>query len=285
MFVNINGIKINVELIREGNKSSSPLLVFLHGFTGSSCDWEQIIHSINTELPVAAIDLVGHGKSDSPEDINFYTTESLIKQICEVINRITKSKVILIGYSMGGRAALSFTLKYPDMVEALVLESASAGIKEDNLREERAKKDEELAEYIETHSIEDFVDHWMNLELFNTQRRFSNRKREEIRELKIKNNKTGLANSLRGFSTGKMIPLYSQLKNIMMKTLLITGELDTKFTEINSEMVSLLPNAEHKVMKNAGHNTHLEEPKSFIEAVNSFLLTIILSDTHHKSSG
>jgi 2-succinyl-6-hydroxy-2,4-cyclohexadiene-1-carboxylate synthase len=272
MLVNFSGIKINVELFGEEDKSNSPFLVFLHGFTGSSYDWEQVIHSINTELPAAAIDLLGHGKSDSPEDVNFYTTESLIKQICEVINHITKNKVILIGYSMGGRAALSFTLKYPEIVESLILESASAGIKDDNLREERVKKDEELAVYIETHSIEEFVDHWMNLEIFNTQRRFSNKKREEIRELKLKNNKTGLANSLRGFSTGKMPPLYNKLNNIKTKTLLITGELDTKFTEINSEMVKLLQNTEHKIIKSAGHNTHLEEQKSFLEAVNNFLL-------------
>ena len=271
MFVSIDGIKIYAELFREEDELNSPLLVFLHGFTGSSYDWHPVIHSIKTELPAIAIDLVGHGKSDSPLNVNSYTTESIVKQIYEVINHITKRKVILIGYSMGGRAALSFTLKYPEMVDALILESASAGIKDDMLRDERVKKDGELAEYIETYPIENFVDHWMNLELFNTQRRFSNKRREAIRESKTKNDKTGLANSLRGFSTGKMIPLYDELKNITSKTLLITGELDTKFTEINSDMVKLIPGAKHIIIKNAGHNTHLEEPKSFIATIKNFL--------------
>ena len=271
MLINLESFKINVELFREENKLNSPLLVFLHGFTGSSYDWNLIIPSINPELPAAAIDLIGHGKSNSPEDINFYTTESLTKQIFEVVNQIAKNKIVLIGYSMGGRAGLSFTAKHPEIVEALILESSSAGIKDDILRNERAKKDEELADYIETHSIEDFVDHWMNIELFNTQRRFSNKKRDQIKELKLQNNKTGLANSLRGFSTGKMPPLFDKLISIKTRTLLITGELDTKFTEINSEMVKLLPKAEHKIIENAGHNTHLEESKRFIEAVNNFL--------------
>jgi 2-succinyl-6-hydroxy-2,4-cyclohexadiene-1-carboxylate synthase len=68
-----------------------------------------------------------------------------------------------------------------------------------------------------------------------------------------------------------MPPLFDKLISIKTRTLLITGELDTKFTEINSEMVKLLPKAEHKIIENAGHNTHLEEPKRFIEAVKNFL--------------
>jgi len=271
MFINISGIKINIEFLREENKSEYPLLVFLHGFTGSSNDWNTIIPSIKSEFSSAAIDLTGHGKSDSPANINYYTIESLVKQVYDVINHISKNKIIMVGYSMGGRAALSFAVKYPEMIEALILESSTAGIKDETLKDERVKKDEELANYIETHSIEEFVDHWMNLELFNTQRRFSNKKREQIRELKLRNSKTGLANTLRGLSTGKMTPLFDELKNIKARTLLITGELDTKFTEINSEMVKLFPNAEHKIIKNAGHNTHLEEPEGFVETINEFL--------------
>jgi 2-succinyl-6-hydroxy-2,4-cyclohexadiene-1-carboxylate synthase len=80
-----------------------------------------------------------------------------------------------------------------------------------------------------------------------------------------------LKNSLLGFGTGKMPALFDDLKNITCKTLLITGELDTKFTDINSELVNLFPKAEHRIIKNAGHNTHLEETKTFIKTVNNFL--------------
>ncbi len=80
-----------------------------------------------------------------------------------------------------------------------------------------------------------------------------------------------MANSLKGFSTGKMPNYYNDLKTFLPETLLITGELDSKFTDLNIEMTSLLPNSTHVAIKNAGHNTHLEEPKRFIETVNMFL--------------
>ena len=114
----------------------------------------------------------------------------------------------------------------------------------------------------------------MNIPLFNTQRKISNEMLSQIREQKLENNKTGLANSLRGSGTGRMSPLYDNLKDISLRTLLLSGELDSKFTDINSDIVKHISKAEHHIIKNAGHNTHLEEPHRFIEAVNNFLHVI-----------
>jgi len=41
--------------------------------------------------------------------------------------------------------------------------------------------------------------------------------------------------------------------------------------QINSELVKLFPTAKHVVIKNAGHNVHLEKPDIFVEVVNGFL--------------
>ena len=152
------------------------------------------------------------------------------------------------------------------------MESTSAGIKsEKGERLKELKNDEDLADFILNNPIEKFIDYWMNLDMFATQKRFSNQKLEEIKKSKLDNNRIGLANSLKGFSTGKMPNYYNDLKTFLPETLLITGELDSKFTDLNIEMTSLLPNSTHVAIKNAGHNTHLEEPKRFIETVNMFL--------------
>ena len=66
----------------------------------------------------------------------------------------------------------------------------------------------------------------------------------------------------------------SKLKQINCPVLLITGELDTKFTKINSVLKKKFPNAKHKKIKNAGHNTHIEEPKKFVETANKFLKSL-----------
>ncbi len=277
MVEKISGLNIHFErylnstLKLDPGQSNLKNVLFLHGFTGSSHDWENIIPQLPENFNYYAIDMVGHGSSDSPAERIFYSTDSIINQLKEFAAKVINEKIILVGYSMGGRAALAYSVQYPKTIEGLIVESSTAGISDDTERNERIKKDEEIAEYIDDHSIEEFIDYWMSMDIFNTQKRFANSKLIKIRNSKINNNKTGLSNFLRGFGTGQMPPLYNQLKNIKAKTLLITGDLDEKFCLINNEMVSLFPSAKHILIKNSGHNTHLETPDSFIKAVNNFL--------------
>lgn len=270
MYIQYSDIILNVNtVINQPDNGKS--LFLIHGFTGSADDWRTLTPALDTNYNIYMIDLIGHGRSDSPDEPFLYTQYSIVDQLDEIINSVNSDINVLAGYSMGGRAALSFAVKQQDILSGLILESASPGIKDDNLREERVLADETLAGFIREHSIEEFIDHWMNLDIFNTQRRFSKEKLTEIKEEKIINNKTGLINSLKGFGTGTMTPFHDMLKGLKIKTLLITGELDTKFTSINYEMKSELPFACHEVIKNSGHNTHLEEPNQFLTIVNKFL--------------
>jgi len=273
MIIQTGSAKINFEHFNQFDPAKKTVLL-LHGFTGSLEDWRSVSFSLDISFNYIGIDLIGHGKSESPENLSTYSTEEIVNQIDGIVSHLNLNKIILLGYSMGGRATLNYTVSHPDKVEALILESTNPGIKNDKEREARIKNDKKLAEYIEKHSIEEFAGFWVNLDIFNTQRRFSEEKRKEFKTTKMQNNKTGLINSLLGFGTGKMLPLFDQLKNIGCKTLLIAGELDEKFTNINNEVVSLFPNAEHKIIKNAGHNTHLEEPEKFVDTVNRFLKSI-----------
>ncbi|HMN23011.1 MAG TPA: hypothetical protein PKE38_00860, partial [Ignavibacteriaceae bacterium] len=112
---------------------------------------------------------------------------------------------------------------------------------------------------------------WSDQELFNTQRRFSNDKLKKLKKKKAAGSKIGYANSLKGFSTGIMPPVHDKLKKIPVKSLLITGDLDTKFTGINARLAKRFFKAKHKIVRNSGHNTHLEESKRFVEIVLNYL--------------
>jgi 2-succinyl-6-hydroxy-2,4-cyclohexadiene-1-carboxylate synthase len=264
------GFYLSYEQIVNNYKNTKAIL-FLHGFTGSSKDWEETAKKILKNFNIYTIDLIGHGKSNSPDDVQFYTTESIIEQIYELVKTFKEKNIFLLGYSMGGRAALNFAIKYQDMLTGLILESTSAGIVEKSEREKRTLSDNHLAGFIKSHSIEEFVDYWMDIELFKTQKDLPKKIFEKVREEKLKNNKIGLANSLIGFGAGKVNPLYDSLKNISIKTLLFSGELDKKYTEINSKLSKDLLNAQHLIIKNAGHNTHLENPADFTSELNKFL--------------
>ena len=263
-------VNINFEHFNSFDQKRNTVLM-LHGFTGSLDDWREISDLLNPNFNYIGIDLVGHSKSDSPIIVDKYIPKALSKQINELVNNLAIKQAIILGYSMGGRAALSFAIDHPNKISGLILESTTAGIENEKERIERIRSDEELADYIESHNIEEFVELWMNKEIFNTQRRFSNEKLKNIRKKKTLNSKTGLANSLRGFGTGRMGYFGSKLSHINCPVLLITGELDIKFTKINSALKRKFPTAKHKIIKNAGHNSHLEEPKRFVTMTNDFL--------------
>ncbi|GIK21984.1 MAG: putative 2-succinyl-6-hydroxy-2,4-cyclohexadiene-1-carboxylate synthase [Ignavibacteriota bacterium] len=270
MKFDINGLKINAELTADIDPNKK-FVILLHGFTGSAEDWQPVIAQMPDKYNYAAIDLPGHGKSDSPSNSQLYSVDSLIQQLKFIKDKLTKEKVFFVGYSMGGRLALNYAINYPEDVIGLILESSTAGIKNDDERKKRYEIDLKLVEYIESHSIEEFIEFWSDQELFNTQRRFSNDKLKILKKKKAAVNKIGYANSLRGFSTGIMPPVHDQLKNIPFKVLLITGDLDSKFTGINARIAKRFFKAKHKIVRNSGHNTHLEEPKRFIEIVTNYL--------------
>ena len=270
MILQYENIKLNFEHLTEFDPSKKTIL-FLHGFTGSANDWTNVFQKIDRRFNKIALDLIRHGKSSSPSSVNYYMRDSLVNQIEYVISNLRLKETILCGYSMGGRVALNFALAKPELIKGLILESASAGFKNAKEKDSRKKSDEDLAAYIENNSLEDFAAMWFDQELFGTLRRFSNEKLKRMKEERAKNSKIGLANSLRGFGTGVMPYLGSELVKLKMPVLLITGGLDDKFTQINQSLKKSFPSAKHKVITTSGHNTHLEEPKKFIEAVNSFL--------------
>lgn len=315
-----NNIKINLDII-DYDFAEYDILVFLNGFTCSNEEWKDVIELLthpehfgeNTKFNSIFIDLPGFGKSDSPDDILFYSQDTLIdlmlqifreisfyqkrklddKKFIERLNSKIKDKdksnskkkfdnplvydikknqnIILIGYSMGGRLALSYAKNYSNLLKGLILESASPGIENFNERIARIESDNKLIEMIESQTVEEFIDYWMNQELFQTQKKLPAIKLEEIRKIKIENNnKTGLINSLLGFGTGQMNSLWNDLKKIQCRTLLITGELDEKYTIINRRMNELIDTSAHSIVKNAGHNVHLENPNDFVNLIYNF---------------
>lgn len=270
MIIQTSNVKLNVQLFPSQKKNS--LFVFLlHGFTGSSEDWEEIISLLPKNFSYVAVDLIGHGKSEAPDNVEHYKAQSVVQQLDDIFRYFSKKKFILIGYSLGGRAALTYAVHYPEKLSGLILESSTAGILNEHLREERRQNDAQIVKLIKEKTVEEFVEFWMNQDLFHSLKNAAKDRIVRYQKSKVKNQKVGLINSLKGFGTGEMPALYNKLHLIKCRTMLITGELDKKFTQLNSELVRLLPNAEHVIVKDAGHNVHLEKPQEFVEIVYGFI--------------
>ncbi|MBL8092722.1 MAG: alpha/beta fold hydrolase [Anaerolineales bacterium] len=115
-WVTVDGLRIHALVAGE---AGSPV-VLLHGAGVDSArlSWEETIGPLAREHRVYAPDLPGYGQSDKPDVIYnaaFYTTF-----LAHLLDAWQLPKVSLVGLSMGGAIALSFTLAHPERVARLV---------------------------------------------------------------------------------------------------------------------------------------------------------------------
>lgn len=262
----INGVRYHVDTWGTG----FPLLL-LHGFTGNSEGWKEFAPFWKDHSKTIALDIIGHGKSGSPPDIGQYQIEESAAVINSLLEKMGIGKIDVLGYSMGGRLALTFAVNYPEKVRKLILESASPGLRTEAERHERRIQDKKLSEKIQQEGIKNFIDYWENIPLFQSQKSLPEKIRTRIRSQRLANSIDGLANSLNGMGTGVQPSWWDELAHLEMPVLLITGNLDQKFCRIAEEMSKILPNAKWKTTEDAGHAIHVEKPELFGTIVSGFL--------------
>ncbi len=262
----INGVHLNVEVSGEG-----PYVMAIHGFTGSTATWTPLATAAQKEYTVVAVDMLGHGASDAPSDPKRYSMERCVEDLEAILDHMGVERVHWLGYSMGGRIALSAAISLPQRTSALIAESASPGLATAVERAARVQDDEKLADWAEEVGIERFTDYWGAIPLFASQARLPAAVRDGLRAQRLVNTPLGLANSLRGIGTGAQPSMYERLSTLETPVLWIAGEEDTKFAGIARDMHRRVQGSELRIIPKAGHVAHMEQPGEFNQAVLGFL--------------
>ncbi|MBF2510052.1 2-succinyl-6-hydroxy-2,4-cyclohexadiene-1-carboxylate synthase [Listeria welshimeri] len=268
----VNGQTYYVTNTINGEK---PVLLMLHGFTGSNKTFQESITHLEKHFSIVAPDLLGHGKTDSPDEIARYSIERIVEDLVTILQELKIMQCFVLGYSMGGRVATAFASAHPEMVRGLILVSSSPGLAQKDLQESRVQADNRLADMLETEGIRSFVDYWEKLALFASQEVLSDELKKRIRLERLAQNPNGLAMSLRGMGTGKQPSYWNHLADFTFPVLLMTGSLDEKFEKIAQEMQQLLPNSTHVTVQNAGHAVYLEQPNIFLSQLTNWLEVIL----------
>jgi 2-succinyl-6-hydroxy-2,4-cyclohexadiene-1-carboxylate synthase len=266
MQIKVNDLTYHVEVCGEG----FPLLL-LHGFTGDSSTWTPFCPVWGKHSKLIIPDIIGHGETELTEDINRFKIESAAEDLIFLLDQLEIEQIDLLGYSMGGRLALTLAIVYPERVRKLILESASPGLKTNEERMLRRMKDEELANFINDRGIVSFVDYWEAIPLFSTMNSLPISIKESIREQRLSNSAQGLANSLLGMGTGSQASWWEKLDLLSCEVLLLTGEKDEKFCKIAEKMVDGMRKASWIVMNDCGHAIHVEQKEKFGTIVSDFL--------------
>lgn len=255
-------------------------LVLAHGFTQTGRLWGGMDRLLAQRYQVVSADLPGHGRSSAVR-ADLLAGADLLAAV--------GGRAAYLGYSMGARFCLHVALARPGDVSALVLISGTAGLESAEERAARRRADGLLADQLDPpdrapghcdadrdrdrdqerdqERVDRFLDRWLAQPLFADVPEHA-AGRDERRT----NTPDGLASSLRMDGTGTQEPLWARLGELSMPVLLVTGENDAKFTELNRRMAAAIgPRARHAVVDGAGHSPHLVRPDLVASLVEQFL--------------
>lgn len=110
----------NVELhVLEWSTEGVPL-VLLHGHGNEAHLWDDFVPSVTEHYRVLAVDQRGHGDSGwDPE--GRYDADTMADDLEAILEHFGIERLVLIGFSMGGRVSMAFAGRHPDRLAGLVL--------------------------------------------------------------------------------------------------------------------------------------------------------------------
>ena len=251
-------MKLYFKKIGEG----APLLI-IHGLFGSADNWGTLAKKFALNHTVFLIDLRNHGRSPHDSIMNY---DVMADDLYELIKQEKIVSPVLLGHSMGGKAALQFAEKYPKILKKLIVADIGIkaypmhhdviikGLQNVNLNtvQSRSEATISLAEFVKEIGIQQFLLknlYWiekgklawrMNLNVI------SENIHEILKEIKIQNNPV------------ESLFLRGEFSNYILK-------------EDYTEILSALPNAKIQTIEKAGHWLHAENPLSFYEKVIDFI--------------
>jgi esterase len=89
-----------------------PPLVLLHGLFGSARNWGAVQKALSSDYRVVALDLRNHGASPHAPGMDYAAQAG---DVAETLAALGIERAMVLGHSMGGKAAMMLALTRPEL--------------------------------------------------------------------------------------------------------------------------------------------------------------------------
>ncbi|MFB0901094.1 MAG: alpha/beta hydrolase [Dehalococcoidia bacterium] len=260
----------DISLYYETNGDGIPLL-FVHEFAGELTSWENQVEYFSKQYQVITYNARGYPPSNVPEAKESYSQEYAVEDILNILNELNIDKAHIVGLSMGGYATLLFGIKHPERCHSLTIAGVGYGSTAD--RSDFEKDAEKVANRILEEGIDKFGDIY-TVSATRVQLQNKNPNAWKKFTLLFKNSSSlGHANTMLGVQRNRpsILSLETEMKQINIQTLIITGDEDEPCLEPSLFMKRCIKTAGLFIVPNTGHTVNLEEPQLFNQMIHNFL--------------
>lgn len=263
-----------VRLFYEERGSGAPI-VFVHEFADDYRSWAPQVAAMARRYRTIAYNARGYPPSDVPEEVRQYSQQRAADDLRDVLDGLGLDRAHLCGISMGGYAALHFTLQHPERVRSLVLAGTGYG----STATERATFQAEVEATARRMLSEGMrsVASWYSRGPTRVQ--FEAKDPDGFRAFVARlaeHSDLGSANTFLGVQKERpsVFDLADQLAAVDLPVLIIVGDEDDPCLEPALFLKRTIPRAGLVMLPKSGHTINLEEPERFNTAVLDFLATV-----------
>jgi pimeloyl-ACP methyl ester carboxylesterase len=105
-----------------------PPMLLAHGMLSSRAQWKPNLAALGEAVTPVVVELLGHGRSDSPEDAAAYEVGAYIERFEALRRELGAERWFVCGQSFGAGLTLQYALAHPDRVIAQVFTNSMSGL-------------------------------------------------------------------------------------------------------------------------------------------------------------
>lgn len=248
----------------EVHDGTGPWLLLVHGICSSRAQWRPNLAGLAAVCRPVVVELLGHGRSESPADPGAYTVEAYVERFEVIRASLGAERWAICGQSFGAGLTLNYALAHPERIAGQVFTNSNSAL---------ARRNPDITDEMRLSRLAGFEGRGRAaLEAMPFYPKRSGRFAPDVEAELLSDadliSLSGVANGMRYTSPG--LSVIDRFAETSTPTLLVNGRREKSFQSVRDEAARLLPSLE-VVDLDGGHPVNLDQPAAFNAAVKSFL--------------
>ncbi len=265
-FIDIDGYQIAYH-----RKGSGPVVLLVHGVGSYSFLWDDIMRQLAKDYDVIAVDLLGCGASDKPEEVD-YSIAAQANILMSFIDKLELAPLHLVGHDIGGGVVQLMAVKRPEQIVDLTMMNP-VGYDYWPVQPITTMRLPVIRGLTASVMNSNMLRMVIRRGIFNKQRLTNELMDKFWQPFKTMEGKIGFFQLIRSINNQLLLDIVEQLRQLKLPVLLVRGDADAYLSQkILRDLKNDIPGARLEHIAKAGHFLQIDEPDIVSELLKKFFI-------------